>query len=462
MKDRDSAFQSLHEHENEERDPMDDGKEETSMSLEYTLTCSVFDEAGREIMGGEGKAYLSQEKLSIMPEFSQVLEISLLEIKSMSCEAYRIYMNLVSGEKLQLFYLGHQLDNFWRNLSQFRNELLIKSFLMEEKLMDSFVDLDFVQRDQFLNETVIEGCSVRLYETGLVVLSKEGMIRRVPYSFIHKVSEKNYSLEIEFEFGVNYEFRRLGRQLDPFRRRLSMVMSNLDQKVAVLLKELLPKENALTIRKLGAVLKEGKAAKREQIDTVSHGLWDQLEYNLKGQGMYESYHYLKDLAMKNKIAIGVKQGVMGDLTGLYTWFLIPIASSHPNQPGNAIAMEAVSGSGSGKATYFFKIADRQRYKKGMDVNELNHEIDRCIERLNYCMYMVNFRREPIYLTETQLSNPKYVKYQYAIENLSALQELRSSFIGRIVHRSKEQWEQDVTELLHFNVTIQEEEAKWHR
>ena len=171
MKDRNSPFRNLYE--NEEQDPMEDRKDETNMSLEYTLTYSIFNEEGRETMGGEGKAYLCKEKLSIIPGFSQILDIPLLEIESMSCEAYRIYMHLASGDKLQLFYLGHQLDNFWRNLSQFRNDLLIKSLLMEEKFIDFFGDLDFVQRDPCMNETVMEGCSVRLYETGLVVLSKE-------------------------------------------------------------------------------------------------------------------------------------------------------------------------------------------------------------------------------------------------------------------------------------------------
>jgi hypothetical protein len=73
----------------------------------------------------------------------------------------------------------------------------------------------------------------------------------------------------------------------------------------------------------------------------------------------------------------MKRGLMGDLTGEYIWFLVPIFSIDSVQPGNAIAMEATSNEGSGKATYFFRITDPQQYlNKFKNLEELKSAVDK--------------------------------------------------------------------------------------
>ncbi|MGQ9604522.1 MAG: hypothetical protein ACUVUU_10015 [bacterium] len=141
------------------------------------------------------------------------------------------------------------------------------------------------------------------------------------------------------------------------------------------------------------------------------------------------------------------------------WFLIPIYSTNPNEPGNAVAMEATSGEGGGKATYFFRIVSRKDYQN-YGIEDLHREIDNFIKRINRCMLAINFRREPIYLPDERLKEPEYQKYQFAIAKIPALQELRQLFIGRVIHSSPEQWKKDVMDLLRFNVSTLDDTAKW--
>jgi hypothetical protein len=91
----------------------------------------------------------------------------------------------------------------------------------------------------------------------------------------------------------------------------------------------------------------------------------------------------------------------GDLTEEYIWFLIPIYSTYPSEPGNAIAMESTAGEGKGRATYFFRILSRAEYSCFEKLEDLDKAADSSLATINKCMIAVNFRREPIYISRTR-------------------------------------------------------------
>jgi hypothetical protein len=123
-------------------------------------------------------------------------------------------------------------------------------------------------------------------------------------------------------------------------------------------------------------------------------------------------------------------------------------------------MEAASEDGGGKATYFFRIVSRKDYPAIKSIQDMHKEVDNFIKGINRCMLATNFRREPIYLSDEKLADPRYTRYRFAIQKLPALQTLSRLFIGRVIHSSLEQWKQDVAELLKFNVTTLDDSARW--
>ena len=162
--------------------------------------------------------------------------------------------------------------------------------------------------------------------------------------------------------------------------------------------------------------------------------------------------------MEEKLCIGTKRGLMGDLTGDYVWFLVPFWGLPPS-PGNALAMEASTGEGGGRATYFFRMVDRARYKEAWATPGSDALVDSAIRRVNASMLEVNFRREPIYLSDLRLDEPRYARYRFAAKKLSGLRTLRDLFVGRVVHSSPDQWKEGVTELLKFNAEAPDN-ARW--
>jgi hypothetical protein len=129
----------------------------------------------------------------------------------------------------------------------------------------------------------------------------------------------------------------------------------------------------------------------------------------------------------------------------------------PLKNNNAIAMEASSEGGSGKATYFFRLVAPLEFEAKK--NDLDREVQKTAAAVQKCVRRINFRREPIYLPEEKLQDPKYWKYKFALAQIPELRFLREIFIGRALHRSPEIWRKDVQKLLEFNAAAKDG-AKW--
>ncbi len=97
-------------------------------------------------------------------------------------------------------------------------------------------------------------------------------------------------------------------------------------------------------------------------------------------------------------------------------------------------LEASSDASGSRATYVFDAGalSDQGAEAAMDV-------------LNYGLYTVNFRREPVYLSNAQLQKPAYLRYRRALERIPALSVLRRAFVGRVMHN--EDWNARLLTLL---------------
>jgi len=422
----------------------------------------LVDDKGAEIEAGESVGRLEKEKVTILPKSGAALAVPYRDILDIEETDYRINLFLSSKEKLVLFYLGYHHDDFLRMLMRLRNEVLLKDMLMHETLKKKDVEAEFSYFDEDGKEKNSGECKARLYETGLVVIPLRSEIFRIPYSDILEVEEEDYALIITTDFGERLILSKMGWQLDPFKETLTTINNELQSKVLALLQELFPNENPLQLRKIAQFMKEGKAASQSDIESVNPNLWQRLEKRLESAGIKEQYDFLKSLSQQKKACIGLKRGLLGDLTGEYMWFFIPIYSTNPKEPGNAIAMEAASEESGGKATYFFRIVSRADYPRFKNIEDLHMAVDNFIKRMNRCMLDINFRREPIYLPDEQLDEPRHIRYRFAVQKLSSLRVLRSHFVGRVIHASPEQWKNDVTDLLKFNVAAQDDSVKWKR
>jgi hypothetical protein len=403
------------------------------------------------ISHGDCDLLLDAEKLTVLPRSGDPLLIPYRDIIQLLKAVYKINVNLVSKEKLTISNLGFKFEDFFRTFSNSNNEVILKDLLMNETIHESGVaaDLEYIEANK--SEKALGQCELRIYETGLVIISSEGSFIRIPYNDLARIYVDNYKLILDMDYDDSYVFSKMGKELDVCFKLLNDLIKALSAKTQISLQELLPVFDSSVIRKIAKLMKDGRAARHMDIDAIASGIWAELEKKLDVFGVKEEYDYLTSLGQAERTCIGMKRGLMGDLTAEYIWFLVPIYDLDGNQPGNAIAMEATALEGSGKATYFFKITDPKIYRTFKSQEELQVAVDKSLKQINRDLITVNFRREPIYLTDEQLNSTTYVAYRGAVSKVPALQELRQLFIGRVIHSSPEQWKEAVMQLLKSNV-----------
>ena len=424
---------------------------------------TMLDENDVEISGGEASLELWKEELVLLPLDGFTHTMTYREIVQISAGDYRATLIPASGEKIILFNLGYNFEDFLRDLYRLRSEVILKDMLMQEKVSKAGLRGEYSYVDQHGDNRQSGPCEPRIYETGLVIIPQTDDPHRIPFSDIETVTAEDYALTLTTSADELFTFSMMGPHLDPFKRALAAAVNRLNLETAHTLRELLPTMEASTVRKAALLLRDGKAAARSEVEAISPLLWRELEKNIELSPVKESYNYLKTIAQQERICVGIKKGLLGDLSGLYFWFLIPIYSTEPDRIGNAVAMESFStGESSGRATYFFRLSSRRDYRRCRDLSTLHREAEMLQREINRAMLAINFRREPVYLTDEKLREPRYLKYLYAVNKLPALRELRTRFIGRVSHSSPEQWQEDVTNLLSFNVSAENDDEVWSK
>ena len=425
-----------------------------STGVEYTA-CYQLSRDDQMIASGDKAALkLGPETLTVAGDFGDVWTFSYRRITRLQRRDYRVHVQMAQEDELILYQLGRHYEGFWRDLTEMRNELLISDSLVGERNLFSGIQGSYQlcgEEDSGQGE-----CEIRLYETALMLLSEgEGIITRVPYGLISEVSAENYSLTVATDYGDDIILSAMGRQTDAVEAKLSEALNRLNQRTAEFLLELVPDIDPVVLRQLGHLLRDGRLAKKESVEAVSAGLWSALQERLAHFGCRGEYDYLRSISSSDSVYLGFKRGLMGDLTGEYLWFLIPV---HGETSGtdSLLAMEVAGGEG-GRATYFFRIAGPGE-RSGRSPEQLSESIDRASMQINRCMLSINFRREPIYLPEEKLTEKHYQRYAYAVDNLRPLRKLRQRFVGRVIHRSQKQWQEDVDDLLKFSRINSDPEA----
>jgi hypothetical protein len=276
----------------------------------------------------------------------------------------------------------------------------------------------------------------------------------------------------------------MGGQYEPFKKGINGAMNSLALKAQELIKSVAPAADSSMARRAARLMRDGRAAKKNDLDAISPEIWHGLEKKIEEIGVLEEYKFVGSLAQQDKMCIGLKRGLMGDFTGDYLWILAPVPVS------NAIILEAVAvgegekveplpsvsadgeashsevpageekegdSTGGGRwATYLFNIVPGGEFP----MQDMSQKTDGMIDSLNDCMLSINFRREPIFMTDADLELPRNIKYWYSVQKLPLLRELRSRFIGRVIHINKEQWQKSIRDVLDRNASSKDYDAKY--
>jgi hypothetical protein len=459
--------------------------------MEVAVNYKLYDDESNIKNEGEAKVTLDEKYLTLTVMFGEPMLFVYTDIVGISDYDYKVDLFLTSKEKLNLWGLGYQYEDFLFQLYKLRNELMLKYLLMEESLIQAGFEAQYTQLSPNGQTNQIGNCEIRLYESALVVLPQKSEPIRLPYCYINNVNKQEYKLTITTEFLEKTELTRLGQNFGPLAKALSDAINKTILRTQQNIKELIPEATPTAINKLTTLMKDGQAAKRKEIEQQSPDFWRRLTKKIDEAGITTEYEFLNSLAAKDQVCVGIKRGLMGDLTGTYIWMLFPLLNPGTHRLSNTIALEAFNTQDNAEenkdqptentdsetgietnqnpdegqkpatkgATYFFRATERKEYSQTKD-EDLTKKLEGFIKNINRSMIEINFRREPIYLTENQLEGTKYTQYRFAIAKIPSLKSLRDQFVGRVIHASQEQWKTDVTSLLAFNTKSIDDNEKW--
>jgi hypothetical protein len=300
----------------------EEGEAKPKLVMEAPVTYSLKDSDGNPVSNGEGIVQLYEDNLSIMPKFGDLLSFSYRSLSEYQALDYRVEILFSTKERIHLSELGLRFEDFVRELVKLRNQLILGDLLMNEKMRQPTARGRITFTDSAA-KTLLDGeGELRIYETALVVLPDAGDPLRIPFSDIAAFNAQDYRLDISTEFKEKLSAEQLGQQFDPFSKALSNASLALQQKVLGVLTNLLPLSSPVEVRKVARYMKEGRAAKRSDILSVSPTIWSDLEKRLKMADMDTEYTFLKGRSQQDRICIGVKEGLVGQEDTQYLWFLI--------------------------------------------------------------------------------------------------------------------------------------------
>jgi len=460
--------------------------------MEVGVNYKLYDDQANLKNEGEAKATLDEQYLTLAVMFGEPMLFAYSDIVEISDNDYKVDLFLTSKEKLNLWGLGYQYEDFLFQLYRLRNELMLKYLLMQESLIQGGFEAQYTKQDTKGQAIQTGNCEIRIYDTAVVILPQKSEPIRLPYCYITNLSKQDYKLMITNEFQEKTELTRLGQNFDPLAKAMSEAINKMITRTQQNVKQLIPEANPIVIGKIANLMKDGRAAKRKDIEQQSTDFWRRLTKRIDEAGLTAEYEFLNSLAAKDQVCVGMKRGLMGEQTGTYTWMLFPLLTPGTNRLSNTIALEAFNNEetnektkqeaensnlemeseteqNTGKeqtpattgATYLFRATGRKEYPQTTDA-DLAVKLDNFIKNINRSMIEINFRREPIYLTDYQLESSEYTQYRFAVAKIPSLKTLRDLFIGRVFHISQEQWKTDVSSLLTFNAKIIDDSEKWSK
>lgn len=343
--------------------------------------------------------------------------VKLNSLYGISIGEYRVTAKSPDGD-IVLSMMGHLYEDFALQFVRAYNEVVFNESLMSETIHFEAPGI-YVSPENAAGKAVFRIC-----ETSLVILPDDHELVRLPFCVIAKTEKFPYRLSVIDRLGRTYIIQKMGYKTDPFIKAYEGRIATLIKQTREKLSEIAPCDDTLA-----KLMVEGLFVNVSDICAVNPRFADALDKKLSSSGIAAEYGYLKSIS--DSIAICIKRGLMGDLTGEAIHILAPVFDK------NVMILESFGDSAA--ATYVFHLAREGGATK--------QQWDSILPRFNNGMLAVNFRREPVALSDEALSNPENERYLMALRRVPELRELRGLFIGRAIHGGFESWKKTIDSLI---------------
>lgn len=440
---------------------------------------------GSPLEGGPCRVTFEEESFTLTPTSGPPIAFDLGDIDVFTPCDYELTLSLYTGQRLVLSQFGKVFQNLSHDLLEAYRQRLVQCLLLEDleevSRFDGFAQL----RSPAAGRSFSSPAELRLYKSNLAVLPTQATGLQWRLAEIDNVQFDAAAYAVSIRAGEETLLvTKLAKRTGEFRQRIEEGIAEITEKAAQATHELLPFLTPDQFQQAAALMKEGQAAslarlqgvhpKLEQaliqnvVDAALKPYFDALLAHTPAGAMYAGFKFIREedrqepeaAAQESSEAVEepapagqeapAEEAIAGateEKEPILHWFFFPLAARPgAGHPPNLVAWEATSRGG--RATYFFRLVPPEQAPQLEDPSRAGALVDAAVRQLNRALLLLNFRREPIYLSDEKLElQPRYRRYAIACRKLPELRRLRASFLGRAIHTSPEAWQKQVESFL---------------
>lgn len=443
---------------------------------------------------GTVTAALADDRL-VVTAAGTTLSLPYSDVDGVTSADFQVRLALFDGAEAVISHLGQRLDEFTRLLTTSRARQMARDLALADEGLPVGEYSCRASLAPSGEQPPEQDGTLFLYQTSLAFLPHTGNPFGAALSEVRSVEfdQATYSLRLACEQG-DINITRAGKRFGELKAQIEALLTKLAQRTEATLTALVPGLPYAALSCLSQLLKDGHAARETEIEGLAPGLFGRLAEvaQIKGERK-ESFESLRKrcppgwayLGMKLRpaeqqkgpeerelseehalFALGALEGKSeGEATGeaeetaqgqppteeaqekppCLFWFFTPIFDPDKAKPGNVVAHEVTSEED--HATYFFRLMPDDQYRALTEKSALEKEVASSVTALNRALRSLNFRREPIYAREEEMTSGRLGRYRCALRKLPHLGLLRASFLGRALHTSRPAWEKQVKGIL---------------
>ena len=400
------------------------------------------------VINGEVKLVMDADGLRMTALFDTA-DITFIDMSALEFADYTVLIQTADGS-FAFSRMGKWAQPFYGALCDAYNKAVMKAlFLKGEPILTARGEYMYGENGHTCNGVA----PMMIYEDCLCVLPPDMGARRIPLCFLTGMDKGDFELTLRLAED-KYTFRKLGYNTEPFVNTVEKRLRALRDKTLATVREL---DTSLSTQQASAIsrlIPEGAAAAMGQLAAAAPSFVSMLEARLAAGRAAESYKAFQELCDPKQIYIGFKKnaatdnesdsgGIMDNLSGLLGGLLGGDQATElgtvrdpymlwmiaPSPSGSACAVEFAGDVDDAAATFIYRF---------------DGDFDSFARQLNIALEAIGFKREVIRLTDEELRRSEYSHYLMATQRNAALQLIRSSFVGRVIHNGA--WRQKLEEL----------------
>jgi hypothetical protein len=428
---------------------------------------------GTAAQSGECQITFEAETLTITPRDGIPLAMDLGDIDLFAPGEYELTLTLYTGKRILFNQFGKTFQNLVHDLLEAYRARLVQCLLLED--LDEIARFDGVAQHQSPGREFECPAEFRLYKSNLAVLptAATGFQWRLADITSINFDEAGYAVSLEAR-GEKLIITKLAKRTREFVERLQEANLQLAGRAAETVRHLFPFLTPDQFQRTARLMKEGHAAPLAELSAIhpkiGHALiehvvdaklkpyFDALTAHVPSGYLYAGFKFSRKEegephaaeseapSQKDTSEEPIEEAARAEREeeqSILHWFFFPLAGAPgAAQPSNLMAWEATSTSG--RATYFFRPLRSEQASALADPAKAPAAVEAAIQKLNHALVLLNFRREPIYLSDDKLEiQQRDRRYAIACRKIPELRQLRACFLGRAIHTSPTAWQKQV-------------------